>query len=156
VHLVLFVPKAGASLAQLEGASLASEIQSLTSAAFAASKRVIVSLPRFKFTIDSTSLVGPLGALGLADAFGGGADFSGITKEPLFITDVVHKAMVGVQETGVEAAAATAIVFGYSARPPVFAEVKADHPFFFGIYDKPTATWLFLGHMVDPSQGDAP
>jgi serine protease inhibitor len=37
--------------------------------------------------------------------------------------------------------------------PPNVKYVIADHPFFFGIYDQPTATWLFLGHVVDPTQG---
>jgi serpin B len=160
VHLVLFVPKPGKSLADLEGTSLAAEAKALTSAAIAASTDVALTLPRFKFTIDSTSLANPLIALGLVDAFANAADFSGITKQyPIKILDVFHKAMIGVKETGLEAAAATAVIFGDASVSLVDAgatEVKADRPFFFGIYDKPTATWLFLGHVVDPSQGDPP
>jgi serpin B len=160
VHLVLFVPKTGKSLADLEGASLMSEITTLTDAALAGTTNVTLALPRFKFTIDSTMLAKALKELGLIRAFdANAADFSGITKQyPLYISDVGHKAMIGVKETGIEAAAATAVAFadGGVVVVPVRKDVKADHPFFFGIYDKPTATWLFLGHVVDPSQGDPP
>jgi serpin B len=156
LYLVLLVPKTGTSLAGLEGASLTTEVKALTTAAFAKPTYLSLLLPRFKFTIDSTSVAGPLKALGLVDAFTQAADFSGMAMpEKLAFDDVFHKAMIGAKETGLEAAAATAVVIAPPGMPPpIAAEVIADHPFFFGIYDKPTATWLFLGHVVDPSQGD--
>jgi serine protease inhibitor len=157
IYLVLLVPKAGMTLAQLESATLATEVETLTAAAFASSAYLSLALPRFKFTIPSMSIAGPLTSLGLVDAVSDNADFSGMSKAHLAFDDVFHEAMVGVKETGLEAAAATAIVMNPpSLPPPITATVTADHPFFFGIYDKPTATWLFLGHVVDPSQGDPP
>jgi serpin B len=156
VHFVLFVPKSGTSLAQFESGGIGTEVQALTTAMFATTVgggEVYLQLPRFRFTTDSISLKAPLVALGLVDAFDQNtADFSGMTtQQKLFISDVVHKAMVGVDEHGVEAAATTAVIMQYLSIPT--QRVTADHPFFFGIYDKPTATWLFLGHVVDPTQG---
>ena len=29
--------------------------------------------------------------------------------------------------------------------------MKVTRPFLFGIYDSLTSTWIFLGHVVDPS-----
>ncbi len=47
-------------------------------------------LPKFKVS-SSLSLTGVLGQLGVKDAFGGAADFSRMSKSPMFISDVVHK-----------------------------------------------------------------
>jgi serine protease inhibitor len=60
------------------------------------------------------------------------------------------RALLGVDEHGVEAAAAAAVTLRYGA-PSEWKQVNADRPFFFGIYDRPTSTWLFLGHVTDPS-----
>ena len=59
--------------------------------------------------------------------------------------------MVGVDENGVEAAAATVLITAGSAAPTDIKEMNVNRPFFFGIYDRPTSTWLFLGHVLDPS-----
>jgi serpin B len=111
-----------------------------------------VRLPRFTFTTGSVSMVEPLKALGMVDAFvEGKADFSGIdgTRE-LFLDDVIHKAFVSVDEKGTEAAAATAVLFvdeGYDPDPPQFI---ADRPFIFLIRDRQTGVVLFMGRVVDP------
>ena len=88
----------------------------------------------------------------MTEAFTPSADFTGITEEkPLFISDVVHKAMVGMDEHGVEAAAATAIMMRGSGMPTDIKGVTVNRPFFFGIYDQPTSSWRFLGHVTHPS-----
>ena len=85
----------------------------------------------------------------------GVADFSGIghTDGPLFIGDVFHKAMVGLDEKGVEAAAATAVVMNAGTAAPTDPpkQVHADRPFFFAIVDEPTSSVLFAGHVADPT-----
>jgi len=110
---------------------------------------VQVFLPRFKLT-GEFDLSKTLIAMGMIDAFGP-ADFSGMTgQRDLFISAVVHKAFVDVNEEGTEAAAATAVVMGRSAPmpPPLF---RADHPFFFLIRENSTGSVLFLGRVVDPT-----
>jgi serpin B len=150
VAFLLVVPKAG--LSSFEGA-LATNLPALRGALVR--KEANVSLPKFTFTSSSVSLSKPLKALGLVDAFDAAqADFSGITgSQRLFFSDVLHKAMIGLDEKGVEAAAATAVVMaGTSAPTDPPKVVRADKPFFFAIVDKPTSTILFAGHVKDPTR----
>jgi serpin B len=114
-----------------------------------ASRRVEVALPRFK--VESRfNLTQELEALGMPSAFGGGADFSGIsTSEQLRISKVIHQAMVNVDEEGTEAAAATAVVMTRSGESAV--AFQADHPFLFLLRDQRTGSILFLGRVTDPS-----
>jgi serpin B len=96
-------------------------------------------------------LVGVLAGMGMTDAFSGRADFSGINgKKDLFISAIIHKAYVDVNEEGTEAAAATAVVVGITSapsRPPVF---RADHPFLFLIRDNQSGGILFIGRLMNP------
>jgi serine protease inhibitor len=114
---------------------------------------VDVTLPRFKVTA-TFDLNRPLVDLGMSRAFSrDGADFSGMVKAPpVFVSAVVHKAYVDVNEKGTEAAAATgATVVQLSARPPGSPAVfRADHPFFFLIRDSRTGSILFAGRLTDP------
>ena len=104
--------------------------------------------PKFKMTSEF-SLSQQLQALGIKKAFGD-ADFSGMdgTKK-LYISAVLHKAFVEVNEEGTEAAAATAVVISLKSarRYPSF---RADHPFLFLIRDKATGSILFLGRYAKP------
>jgi serpin B len=85
------------------------------------------------------------------------ADFSGMTGKPnLYISRVLHKAWIEVDEKGSEAAAATAVVMDQLALPVNVARPKifrADHPFFFVIEDKQSGEILFMGRVVDPGKG---
>ncbi len=115
-------------------------------------KRVEVFFP--KFTLETTYfLPETLGAMGMPTAFSSDADFSGMDgTRNLFITDVIHKAFVDVNEEGTEAAAATGVIMGRGVsveKPvPVF---RADHPFIFLITDDETGNLLFMGRMSDPT-----
>ncbi len=150
VQFVVFLPKATSSLAAFEDSL--SQGHATTLVAAMGSHQVTLALPKFSFTTASVRLGSELTALGMTDAFTPSADFTGISKEkPLFISDVVHKAMVAVDEHGVEAAAATAVMLAGSGLPTDIKQVNVNRPFFFGIYDQPTSTWLFLGHVTDPS-----
>ena len=107
---------------------------------------VEVSLPKFRITL-FVSLEGALKALGMVDAFGGGADFSGLFgTRGASIDAVLHKAFVEVNEEGTEAAAATAVMMTVSAVP----SFRADHPFLFLIRDRRTGSVLFIGRVLNP------
>lgn len=114
-------------------------------------REVNVFLPRFKIESSFPSMKNTLKALGLTDAFDAErADFSGISEQPLFISDVVHKAFVEVNEEGTEAAAATGIIMRTTSIGPPPAVFRADRPFIFAIRENETGTILFLGRVVNP------
>ena len=79
--------------------------------------QVTLSLPRF--SLETKAELAPLlAALGMPTAFGGAADFSGITSEvALAISAVIHQANIDVDEKGTTAAAATAVVMRATAAP---------------------------------------
>lgn len=108
-----------------------------------------LSFPKFTFESD-VPLTQTLQDMGMKIAFGGEADFSGIDgTRSLAITDVLHKAFVGVDEEGTEAAAAAAVVVGETS-VPVFEPIAIDRPFVFLIRDETTGSLLFLGRVMDP------
>jgi serpin B len=123
------------------------------------STEVLVHLPKFAFDYDA-GLVRPLQALGMVDAFDPErADFTGMVEgtppePPLVIDGVLHKAYIGVDELGTEAAAATVVeaVPGAAPMEPTEPpEVRIDRPFLFAIRDARTGTLLFLGRVMDPA-----
>jgi serpin B len=122
-------------------------------------RKVLVYLPKFTFTSEF-SLAETLSAMGMPLAFAGEADFSGMNgKRDLFISAVLHKAFVEVNESGTEAAAASAVLVkavcrgpSRTRKPPVF---RADHPFLFMIRDRRTHQILFMGRVMDPMAGES-
>jgi serpin B len=120
----------------------------------AKSQPVILSMP--KFTLESTlGLSDYLKTMGMSAAFDPAqADFSGMDgQRDLFISAVLHKAYVVVDEAGTEAAAATAVVMGLTAAlvdEPI--KVTIDRPFIFLIYHRSTQTILFFGRMLNPME----
>ncbi len=155
VSMVILLPRAG-QLDALEKSLTTGEItptlQSLGEA------KVHLTLPKFKYG-SSFSLGETLQGLGMPDAFSpSAADFSGMDGQQhgLFISDVIHKALVAVDEDGTEAAAATSVAMaGAVAAAPIekIVQFKADHPFIYLIRDDQTGTILFLGRVEDPSKG---
>ena len=111
---------------------------------------VTLTMPLFEFESEF-SLGDTLAEMGMPDAFGGGADFSGMTgSRDLWISEVVHKAFVSVDEEGTEAAAATAVAVPASGPSKEPIEVTVDRPFIFLIRDTGTGTVLFLGRVSNP------
>ena len=118
----------------------------------------LVTFPRFKVT-QQFELSSALESLGMKQAFHGGtADFSGMTGDKtLSISAAIHKAYIDVDETGTEAAAATAVIMATMAMrpmapPPPPIVFRADHPFLFLIRDNSSGAILFLGRLSDPTQ----
>jgi serpin B len=116
---------------------------------------VVVKLPKFKLDV-RTKPVPALKELGIRAAFTRQADFGGMSddRDGLFISDVLHKAFVAVDEEGTEAAAATAVVMATPAAAPIKRpEPKvftADRPFLFLIRDVQHGTVLFVGRLTNP------
>jgi serpin B len=116
-----------------------------------APSRVVLTMPKYEFSSDF-SLKKALSAMGMPVAFSDGADFSGMDgKRDLFISDVIHKAFVSVDESGTEAAAATAVVMVTMSLPSNVATVTIDRPFIFLIRDIQTGTILFVGRVMNPA-----
>ena len=115
-------------------------------------KQVQLSLPKFTYESEF-SLAGILAQMGMRDAVDPmSANFSGMdgTRE-LFISAVIHKAFVAVDEEGTEAAAATAVVMEASAMPVVDVTLTIDRPFIYLIRDTETGSILFMGRVLNPA-----
>lgn len=115
-------------------------------------KQVGVALPRFSVT-SSLELGDPLIKLGMGTAFSNLAEFSGIaTNAPLRISRVLQEVRVDVDETGTEAAAATAAMMVRLSLPrPPEVDFVADRPFLFLIRERTTNVILFLGRVERPT-----
>jgi serpin B len=115
-------------------------------------RKVIVFFPKFKIE-SQFSLGQTLSLMGMPDAFDPElADFSAMVgQKELYISAVIHKAFLEVNEEGSEAAAATGVVVSVTSiapSPPIF---KADHPFVFFIRDNKSQSILFLGRVLNPA-----
>ncbi|XP_014308613.1 leukocyte elastase inhibitor-like [Myotis lucifugus] len=113
--------------------------------------KVNVHLPRFKLE-ESYDLNSHLVSLGIEDLFNSKADLSGMARaRDLFISKIIHKSFVEVNEEGTEAAAATAVIgLGCSLMPETVENFVADHPFIFFIRHNPSTNILFLGRLSSP------
>uniref|UniRef100_A0A8D1W8X8 Leukocyte elastase inhibitor n=1 Tax=Sus scrofa TaxID=9823 RepID=A0A8D1W8X8_PIG len=110
---------------------------------------VNVHLPRFRLE-ESYDLNAPLARLGVQDLFGSRADLTGMSEaRDLFISKVIHKSFVEVNEEGTEAAAATAGIAVFAMLMPE-EDFVADHPFIFFIRHNPSSNILFLGRLSSP------
>ncbi len=115
-------------------------------------KEVEMAIP--KFTYDSQfNLKETLVLLGMKEAFSNYADFSGMTEaNDLKIDEVIHKAFIEVNESGTEAAAATAVIMVLkSALEEQPIRFIANHPFIYFIVDKTTGGIIFMGRFVNPA-----
>uniref|UniRef100_A0A803VZ90 Serpin B10 n=1 Tax=Ficedula albicollis TaxID=59894 RepID=A0A803VZ90_FICAL len=106
-------------------------------------------LPKLKME-ENYDLKSPLSSMGIRNAFDPGqADFTGMSaKKDLFISQVIHKAFVEVNEEGTEAAAATGVLMMRSR--VLTTTFKADHPFLFFIRHNKSQTILFFGRFCSP------
>ena len=141
------------TLAELERELVADNLDGWLRAAEKIEMRA--TIPRFRIA-NRYSLKDVLAAMGIKDAFEPDhADFSGMTTatNQLFLTAVVHQAVIDVNEKGTEAAAATgeAAAGGASAQPEPFV---ADHPFVFLVRETGTGTILFMGQLMEPGSGE--
>jgi serine protease inhibitor len=164
VSMVVIAPRSAGGLPALEkllsGRTLQACLGKLQQRA------VYVFLPKFKMEASFT-LNDALKELGMTRAFRDprkkdGAQFDGMSDtsdamEKLYISKVLHKAFVEVNEKGTEAAAATAVLMAKEAAAPVTVPFtptfRADKPFVFLIHDQKTGAVLFLGRVTNPKTG---
>lgn len=158
VSLVVALPKDTLASweASLDAASWKSAWESMSP------QEVALELPKFSFTSESVSLQEAFEGLGMVQAFDpNAADFYGMCSTPpkgerLYIADIVHKAMMAIDENGVEAAAATAVIMAGDGEPPDPVSMIVDKPFVVAIVDELTGALLFLGHIHDPTAKGSP
>ena len=102
-------------------------------------------VPKFNFEAKS-NLNSVLENLGMSLPFSVAADFSGIDgSKSLFISKVLHKAVIEVDEQGTKAAAATAVCMDRCRSPPRPPGIRFDRPFEFHIIDETKKMVLFSG-----------
>jgi len=149
LSMLILLPNQNYGLSEVEAGLSSAEISDIRSKLVQQS--VQVWLPKFNMT-KSEEMSGLLKELGMKSAFDPNvADFSGINStEKLYISYVFHKAFINVNETGTEAAAATAVIVVGTAME-ILPEFHANHPFLFFIIDKHTGTILFMGRVADPT-----
>lgn len=83
-----------------------------------------------------------LAEMGMGDLFGADADLSRISNAPLYVSEVMHKCSVEIDEAGTKAAAGSSAVITYKGVPK---SIVLDRPFVMAIMDNETGTILFLG-----------
>ncbi|KAM3373083.1 hypothetical protein ACQJBY_019806 [Aegilops geniculata] len=117
-------------------------------------------MPKFKVTFGMT-MKGVLREMGVKEVFElGKADLSDIMAEDgarrkLALEQVIHRAVIEVNEEGTEAAAATYSMLpmcsANPAPPPPRVNFVADHPFAFFVVEEVSGAILFAGHVLDPT-----
>lgn len=107
-----------------------------------------VLLPKFHSEFGE-DLAGALMDMGMEKAFQHlQADFSGIGSSEdgnLFITQVLHKTAITVDEEGTEAAGSTAVIIAPGDAPQTKPILHLDRPFFYMIVDMQTGVPIFMG-----------
>lgn len=109
-----------------------------------------VEFPRFAIRWKNSAR-SILESLGVTTAFSPEADFTGISADgDLLLTDVLHEAVIRVDENGMEAAAATAVLIGVKSAPVQPRKLTLDGPFLFIAVERQTGTPLVIGRVFDP------
>lgn len=153
LQMIVFLPVTNSSPAKLLAGIDATNWNDKILPRFISREGTVV-FPKFKLN-SSLLLNQPLQGLGMQQAFiPGSANFSGMSNDPLFVSEVLQKSFVDVNEQGTEAAAVTTVTVRATAvmRPLPPFEMIVDHPFFFVISDKPTGAILFMGIVKDPTR----
>ena len=143
--MTILLPERGANMDSVAAALTTDQWNEITAMLDGSMGTVLgVTLPKFSLTYERT-LNDDLKALGMGIAFGDGADFSGLSASPVYISYVKQKAFVDVNEAGTEAAAVTNVALAASTPP----SLDVDRPFIFVIRDRLSGTILFMGKICN-------
>ena len=122
----------------------------------AVSENVTVTIPKMDLETEFSSgeFVDFLKKSGANLIFDGAkADFSAMIDHPVYVSDIIQKTRIKLDEDGVEAAAVTGIMMNEAMmiEPEEPLEFTADRPFSFYIYTtcNDTTAVLFAGQMVE-------
>lgn len=150
-----------AALLPNEGVSVANYISTLTGDGLSAllsipeDVQVNAAIPKFESEYDA-EMSGILVGMGMTDAFDPtAADFSGIGHSAdgnIYISRVLHKTYIAVDERGTKAGASTAVEMkseGSAIEPKNYKTVYLDRPFLYMLIDCNTNTPIFIGTMMD-------
>lgn len=108
-------------------------------------------LPKFKISFGfeaSTIMKG----LGLVLPFSDVGELTEMVEQShrLFVSKILHKSYIEINEEGTEAAAATVVSMklSRSCSPPI--DFVADHPFMFILREEVSGAVLFIGNVINP------
>ncbi|KFK32512.1 hypothetical protein AALP_AA6G252400 [Arabis alpina] len=112
-----------------------------------------LEIPKFNFSFEfSASDV--LKDMGLTSPFSPGGSLTEMVDSPsngdsLYISNILHKACIEVDEEGTDASAVSVTCTCLSMKNPDFV---ADHPFLFTVREDNSGVILFIGQVLDPSK----
>jgi serpin B len=152
LSMIIVLPNTVDGLSKLESNLSSETFKELTKEMY--QEDAIVSIPKFKLE-SSFQLEKILPNMGITDIFSRSADFGAMMNNPpegTFVSDVIHKAFVEVNEEGTEAAAATAVMMRLMCMPMEPLVFNADHPFLFLIRENSTGSVLFIGRFTEPTK----
>ena len=143
--MLIIVPDPG-EFTRVERALDAEEIARMVASLEASEMRLV--LPRFRGA-SAFQLKRTLSEMGMPLAFSDRADFSSINgRRDLLLEDVVHRAVIAVDEEGTEASTASGAVIRKKGGSPPWI---IDRPFLTLVRDRETGSILLLGRVMDPS-----
>lgn len=129
--------------------------------------KLTASIPLFDFDYD-LGLKDDLLALGITDVFDAGkSDLSGISDAGAWLNDALHKANIDFSNSGIKAAAATALIGGLGSAaecswrynfevPVVELDLTFDQPYMFLIRDVDSGEVWFTGAVYEPTEYVSP
>ena len=147
-NMIIALPPEGQNLSQMTdfgyGLTVAVDLKSMEQAPEPST--VSLALPRFSTETTNTQLKSQLQQLGISSIFTPEqARLTEVSSEPLFVSDILQKARIKVEEAGCEAAAVTVAQIKNSMAPDNIVEFRADRPFLYFITERSTGLILFAG-----------
>jgi len=144
LEMIVFLPRNKSSLPIVDEETFTNALLNMKK------RKMTVFLPKFEFSC-SYGLIPLMTKMGIKDLFTSNANLSRMSNDPLFVSKMLQKSFVKVDEKGTEAAAVTvAFVKSLASRVDYF---QANHPFLFFIVERKTGLILFAGRVVNPAQG---
>ncbi len=115
-----------------------------------ADHRALAIMPRLNFET-ALGLKDALSAAGLENIFDGNtANFSGISEGSLYVSEILQKTKLELDEKRTRASAGTGAAMNFLSMPKESKTVRLDRPFAFMIYDPAEDQILFVGKVTNP------